>query len=125
MTRVMGFCRALVENVRLGPCSSFVTESAWPTWGIPSLPTYVLVWILSDSMDSGGRLVSHGGDFRSNEKVEMTLFALGQNGRGPHGAHLCFLPWLCLTWGGLEPFMGWPSNPDRSLLMLNEATAAS
>ena len=61
----------------------------------------------------------------SNEKVEMTLSALGQTGRGPHGAHLPFLPGLCLTWGGLEPFVGWPSNPGRSLLMSNEATAAS
>ena len=41
-----------------------------------------------------------------NEKVEMTLSALGQTGRGPHGAHLRILPWLCLTWGGLEPFVG-------------------
>ena len=61
----------------------------------------------------------------SNEKVEMTLSALRQTGQGSHGAHLCFLPWLCLTWGGLEPFMGWPSNLGRLLLMLNEATAAS
>ena len=45
------------------PCSSFVTESAWPTWGVPSLPTCVSVWILSDSIDSGGQLVSHGRDF--------------------------------------------------------------
>jgi len=29
------------------------------------------------------------------------------------------------TWGNLEPFMDRPSNPGRSLLMLNEATAAS
>ena len=60
-----------------------------------------------------------------NEKVEMTLTALGQNGQGPHEAHLRFLPWLYLTWGGLDPFMGRPKNPGRSLLMLNEATAAS
>ena len=60
----------------------------------------------------------------SNKKVEMTLSALGQTGRGPHGAHLHFLPWLCLTWGGLEPFMGQPSNLGQWLLMLNEATTA-
>ena len=41
------------------------------------------------------------------------------------GANLCFLPWLCLTRGGLEPLVGRPSNPDRSLLMLNEATTIS
>ena len=40
------------------PCSSFMMESAWPAWGVPLLPTCVLVWILSDSIDSGGRLVS-------------------------------------------------------------------
>ena len=40
------------------PCSSFVTELAWPTWGIPSLPTCVSVFILSDSIGSGDRLVS-------------------------------------------------------------------
>ena len=42
----------------------------------------------------------------SNEKVEMTLYALGQTWRGPLEAHLHFLPWLYLTWGGLEPFVG-------------------
>ena len=46
----------------------------------------------------------------SNEKVEMTLSTSEQTGRGPLGAHLRFLPWLCLTRGGLEPFMGRPSN---------------
>ena len=61
----------------------------------------------------------------SNEKVEMTLSASGQTGRGLLGAHLCFLPWLCLTQVSLEPFVGRPSNPGRSLLMLNEATVAS
>ena len=42
----------------------------------------------------------------SNEKVEMTLYALGQTWRGPLEAHLHFLPWLCLTRGGLKPFVG-------------------
>ena len=60
----------------------------------------------------------------SNEKVEMTLSASGQTGRGLLEAHLCFLPWLCLTRGGLEPFVGRTSNPGLSLLMSNEATAA-
>ena len=44
------------------PRSSFMTESAWPTWGVPSLPTYVPVLILSESIDLGGRLISLGGD---------------------------------------------------------------
>ena len=61
----------------------------------------------------------------SNKKVEITMSGLGQMGQGPHGAHLRFLLWLSLTWGSLEPFMGQPSNLGRSLLMLNEATAAS
>ena len=60
----------------------------------------------------------------SNEKVEMTLSALEQTRRGPLGLIYIFLPWLCLTRGGLEPFAGHPLNPDRSLLMLNEATTA-
>ena len=37
----------------------------------------------------------------------MTLSASGQTGQGPLGAHLRFLPWLCLTRGGLEPFVRW------------------
>ena len=61
----------------------------------------------------------------SNEKVEMTQSALEQTGRGPLGAHLRFLPWIYLTRGSLEPFVGRPSNPGRSLLMSNEATVAS
>ena len=59
----------------------------------------------------------------SNEKVEMTLSARLDEGR--MGLICVFLPWLYLTWGGLEPFMGQPLNPGRSLLMSNEATAAS
>ena len=53
----------------------------------------------------------------SNEKVEMTQSALEQTGRGPLGAHLCFLPWLCLMRGGLKPFVGQPSNLGWSVLM--------
>ena len=60
-----------------------------------------------------------------NEKVDMTLSDSGQTRRGPHMAHLRYLPWLCLTRGGLEPFVGQPSNLGRSLLMLNEATTVS
>ena len=44
------------------PRSLFVTESAWPTWGVPSLLTCVPVLILSESINSGGRLISLGGD---------------------------------------------------------------
>ena len=44
------------------PCSSFVTESAWPMWSVPLLHTCLSVSILSDSIDSGGPMVSPGGD---------------------------------------------------------------
>ena len=45
----------------------------------------------------------------------MTLSA--RLGEGRTGLIYVFLPWLCLTWGGLEPFVGQPSNPGQSLLM--------
>ena len=44
------------------PCSSFVTESAWPTWGIPLLVTCLSVFFLSRSIDLGSPMVSPGGD---------------------------------------------------------------
>ena len=88
-------------------------------------------WVVPKT-DLGGLMASPrwrfcglGRGLGSNEKVEMTLSALGPMGRGLHGAHLRFLPWLYLTWGGLEPFVGQPSNPGQSLLMSNEATVAS
>ena len=59
----------------------------------------------------------------SNEKVEMTLSAKLDEGRTGHIS--VFLSWLCLTWGGLKPFVGRPLNPGRTLLMSNEATTAS
>ena len=43
-------------------CSSFVMESAWPTWGAPSLPYLFLVSILSDSINSKGPMISPDGD---------------------------------------------------------------
>jgi len=57
-TGVTGLGELQSETTDRDLCSSFVMESAWPTWGIPSLPTCVSVLILSDSVDSGGRLVS-------------------------------------------------------------------
>ena len=53
-----------------------------------------------------GDSVGFGSRLGSNEKVEITLSALGQTGRGLLGAHLRFRPWLYLTRGGLEPFVG-------------------
>ena len=48
----MGFEELQSKMFDRDPCSSFVMESAWPTWGIPSLPTCVSVFILSDSIGS-------------------------------------------------------------------------
>ena len=42
-TRVTGLRELQSETSDRDPRSSFMTESAWPTWGIPSLPTYVSV----------------------------------------------------------------------------------
>ena len=39
MTRVMGFEELQSKMYDQDPCSSFVTESAWPTWGVPLLLT--------------------------------------------------------------------------------------
>ena len=69
------------------------------------------------------RFYGLGRGLGSNEKVEMTLSA--KLGEGRMGLICVFLPWLCLTWGGLEPFAGQTSNLGRSLLMSNEAIAAS
>ena len=57
-TGMTGLGELQSETSDQDPCSLFVTESAWPTWGIPSLPTCVLVFILSDPIGSGDRLVS-------------------------------------------------------------------
>ena len=43
----------------------------------------------------------------------------------PLGLISVFLPWLYLMCGGLEPFMGRPSNLGRSPLISNETTTAS
>ena len=39
----MGFGELQSEMSDQDPCSSFVTKSAWPTWGVPSLPTCLSV----------------------------------------------------------------------------------
>ena len=89
----------------------------------------VHAWVVSKT-DLGGLMASprwrfYGLDrgLGSNEKVEMILST--RLGEGHMGLIYVFLPWLCLTRGGLEPFVGHPSNPGRLLLLLNEATAAS
>ena len=46
----MGFEELQSEMFDWDPCSSFVTELAWPTWGIPLLPTCVSV-CLSEPFD--------------------------------------------------------------------------
>ena len=54
----MGFRELQSEMSDRDPCSSFVMELAWPTWGVPLLLTCRSVSVLGDSIDSGGRLVS-------------------------------------------------------------------
>ena len=51
----------------------------------------------------------------SNEKVEMTLSALRQTGRGPHGAHLRFSPLALFDVGRLEALRG-PAFEPRSVV---------
>ena len=41
MTQVTGFEELLSDMFNRDPRSSFVTESAWPTWGVPLLLTYL------------------------------------------------------------------------------------
>ena len=62
MTRVTGFGELQLKMSDRDLCSSFMMESAWPIWGVPLLLTYLSVFILSDSIDSGGPMVSPGGD---------------------------------------------------------------
>ena len=44
MTRVLGFEELQSEMSGRDPCSSFMTESAWPTWGVPLLLTCLSVF---------------------------------------------------------------------------------
>ena len=41
MTQVTGFEELQSDMVDWDPRSSFMTESAWPTWGVPLLLTYL------------------------------------------------------------------------------------
>jgi hypothetical protein len=45
MTQVTGFEELLSDMFDLDPCSSFVMELAWPTWGIPLLLTYLSAFV--------------------------------------------------------------------------------
>ena len=44
------------------------------------------------------------------EKVKMSLSAFERGRAGPLGLILVISPWLCSMRGGLEPFVGRPSN---------------
>ena len=57
-------------------------------------------------------------------KVEMSLSSSERDKVRPLGLLSVFLPWLCLTQDGLEPFAGQPSNLGQLPLILNEAAAA-
>ena len=59
------------------------------------------------------------------EKVEMSLFVSERGRARPLGLVLVISPWLCSVRGGLEPFVGRPSNLGLSLLISNEATVVS
>ena len=62
MTRVMGFGELQWETSDRDLCSSFVTESAWPTWGVPLLLTYPSVFFMSRLIGLRSPMVSLGGD---------------------------------------------------------------
>ena len=62
MTRVTGFEELQSETFDRDPCSSFVMESAWPTWGVPLLLTCLSVCFLSRLIDLRSPTVSPGGD---------------------------------------------------------------
>ena len=63
MTRVTGFEELQSEMSDRDPCSLFMTESAWPTWGVPLLLTYPSV-CFPKPFDRllGSPMVSPGGD---------------------------------------------------------------
>ena len=44
MTQVTGFEELLSDMSDRDPCSLFVMELAWPTWGVPLLLTYLSVF---------------------------------------------------------------------------------
>ena len=58
-------------------------------------------------------------------RFEMSLSASERGRARPLGLISVFLRWLYLTRGGLEPFVGQPSNLGRLPLISNEVGAAS
>ena len=76
MTQATGFEELQSKMSDRDPCSSFVTESAWPIWGIPLLLTCLSVSILSDSIDLGGPMVSPGRDLI----LDFSRSGLGKRG---------------------------------------------
>ena len=62
MTRVTGFEELQSEMFDRDPRSSFVTELAWPTWGVPLLLTCLSAFAWAIRLDLGSPLVSPGGD---------------------------------------------------------------
>ena len=72
------------------------------------------------------RLCGFGSGLESNEKrFEMSQSASERSWVGPLGLVSVISPWLCLTRGGLEPFVGRPLNLGLLWLISNEATAIS
>ena len=62
MTRVMGFEELLSDMSDQDPRSSFVMESALPTWGIPLLLTYLLTFARAIRSTQEARWSLLGGD---------------------------------------------------------------
>ena len=59
------------------------------------------------------------------EKVETSLFVSERGRARLPGLVSVISPWLCSVRGGLEPFVGRPSNLGLSPLISNEAMAVS
>ena len=57
------------------------------------------------------------------EKIEMSLFVSKRGRARPLGLVSVISPWLCLVRGGLEPFVGQPSNVGLLSPISSEATA--
>jgi hypothetical protein len=59
------------------------------------------------------RFYGHGSRSGSDEKVEITRVAARVGRARAVGAHLCFLPWIHLTRGGLKSSVDRPLNLGR------------
>ena len=71
------------------------------------------------------RFCGFGSGLESNEKRSRCPSPLLNGfGQGRWGSSQLFSPWLCLTRGGLEPFVDQHLNLDQLPLISNVATTA-